>query len=80
MMGSLDNLSFCITGDLETFKNRAEIQEYIKNHGGLIRSGVSKALSYLVTNSDEPAAKYNKAKELGVRIISEAQMRVMAEK
>ena len=56
------------------------ISEYIKNHGGLIRSGVYKALSYLVTNSDEPTAKYNKAKELGVRIISEAQMRVMAEK
>ncbi|MBY9004144.1 MAG: hypothetical protein KGD73_09260 [Candidatus Lokiarchaeota archaeon] len=79
-MGSLDNLSFCITGDVETFKNRTEVQEYIKNHGGLIKSGVSKTLSYLVTNSDEPTAKYNKAKELGVRIISEAQLRAMAEK
>ena len=79
-MGSLDNLSFCITGDVETFKNRVEVQEYIKNHGGLVRSGVSKNLSYLVTNSDEPTAKYSKAKELGIRIISEAQLRVIAEK
>lgn len=73
----LIKLSFCITGALETFKNRAEAQQFIQDHGGIAKSGVSKTLSYLVTNSTEPTAKYVKAQELGVKIITEAELRAM---
>lgn len=79
-MGSLDNLSFCITGELVNFKNRKEAQEFIIQHGGIVKSGVSKALSYLITNSDEPTAKYIKAQDLGVKIISEPELLELAKK
>ncbi len=77
MGGELEGLSFCITGALETFKNRAEAQQFIQDHGGIAKSGVTKTLSYLVTNSSELTSKYLKAQELGVKIISEEELRAL---
>ncbi|MFW9771530.1 MAG: NAD-dependent DNA ligase LigA [Promethearchaeota archaeon] len=73
----LEGLSFCITGSLEIFKNRDEVHQFIKEHGGVVKTSVVKGLSYLVTNSTEPTAKYTKAQELGVNIITESELRAM---
>ncbi len=58
----LKDMTFCFTGKLETMK-RAEAEQMVKDNGGQSRSGVSKNLTYLVTNSTEPTAKYNTFKQ-----------------
>lgn len=70
MGGKLDGLSFCFTGKLETMK-RAEAEQMVRDHGGEPKSGVVKDLSYLVTNSTEPTAKYTKAQGQETSIITE---------
>ena len=62
--------TFCFTGKLETLK-RAEAEEIVRNNGGIPKGSVVKNLSYLVTNSTEPTAKFLKAQEQGTEIISE---------
>ncbi|KKM60761.1 hypothetical protein LCGC14_1538630 [marine sediment metagenome] len=66
----LKGLTFCFTGKLETMK-RAEAEQMVKDNGGETRSGVSKNLTHLVTNSTEPTAKYKKAQEQNTEIITE---------
>jgi DNA ligase (NAD+) len=68
--GKLEGMSFCFTGKLETMK-RAEAEQMVKDNGGEAKSGVTKNLTYLVTNSDEPTAKYIKAQGQGTKIITE---------
>lgn len=68
----LDGLSFCITGKLTLFANRKELEDAIVLSGGKINSSVSKNTTYLVSNGAESSsAKYKKAMDLGVKIISE---------
>ena len=78
-MADLEGKTFCFTGKLETMK-RKEAEELVAEHGGASRSSVSGALDYLVTNSTEPTAKYVKAQELGVKIITEQDFLDMIEK
>lgn len=80
MGGELEGLSFCITGALETFKNRNKAHQFIQDHGGMVKTSVTKNLSYLVTNSSDPTAKYTKAQDLGVKIITEAELVAMVNK
>jgi DNA ligase (NAD+) len=77
-MGSkkLDGLSFCFTGKLESM-TRKEAQELVTEHGGTSKSGVSSTLSYLVTNSTESTAKFTKAQQLGVKVITEDEFLAM---
>ena len=70
MGGKLEGLTFCFTGKLETMK-RAEAEQMVRDHGGEPKSGVVKDLSYLVTNSTEPTAKYTKAQDQGTQVITE---------
>jgi len=72
MSGKLEGLTFCFTGKLETMK-RAEAEQLVAENGGEAKKGVVKNLSYLVTNSTEPTAKYRKAQEQGTKIISEQE-------
>ncbi len=66
-----------VTGGLETF-NRAEIEDVIRRHGGKAASGVSKKTDLVVVGKD-PGSKYEKARELGVRIVNEAEFeRILA--
>jgi DNA ligase (NAD+) len=62
--------SFVITGTLS--RPRPELEEEIKSLGGRISSTVSKNTDYLLAGT-EPGSKYQKAKELGVKIVDEKQ-------
>lgn len=61
--------SFVFTGGLAN-RSREEAGEIVKQHGGTVVSTVSKKTSYVVVGTD-PGSKYDKAKELGVPILSE---------
>jgi DNA ligase (NAD+) len=75
----LEGKTFCFTGKLDTM-TRKNAEALVAEHGGASRSSVSGALDYLVTNSTEKTAKYVKAKELGVSIITEQDFLDMIEK
>lgn len=69
---SLSGKSFCFTGKLNTFKNRTEAENIVKENGGEIKSGVSSKLNYLVSNTPNSGSNKNKkAKKLGVSVITE---------
>jgi DNA ligase (NAD+) len=63
--------SFVFTGGLAN-RSREEAGELVKEHGGKLVSSVSKKTDYVVVGTD-PGSKYDKAKELGVPILSEAE-------
>ncbi len=62
---------FVLTGGLQTL-TRDEAKDKIRTLGGDISSSVSKAVDYVVAGS-EPGEKYEKAKKLGVKIITEKE-------
>lgn len=67
-------MTFVITGDVYIFKNREELTDYVEKQGGSVTGSVSKKTNYLVNNNvDSSSSKNNKAKELGIPIISEAE-------
>ena len=69
---SLNNLVFCITGKLNTFKNRNELKADIESKGGKVVDSVSSKVNYLINNDIESvSAKNKKAKELGIKILTE---------
>ena len=71
--GPLQGMKFCITGELS--QPRSEIEKKIKLSGGLLVNSVSKNTNYLVTNEKESSSsKFIKAKELGIKIISEEEL------
>lgn len=63
---SLSGKTFCFTG----VRPDKSLEEQIEAHGGKIISGVSKNLSYLVTNEASTSGKSSKAKSLGIPVIS----------
>jgi DNA ligase (NAD+) len=72
--GRCAGITFVITGDVHSFKNRDEFKAYVESQGGKVAGSVSKKTAYLVNNDAESASSKNrKAKELGVPIITEDQ-------
>ena len=69
---TLERLTFVITGTLPTM-SRDEATALIKQSGGKVSGSVSKKTSFLVCGEDA-GSKLTKAKELGVKIISEAEL------
>jgi DNA ligase (NAD+) len=63
--------SFVFTGGLAN-RSREEAGEIVQQHGGKVSGSVSKKTDYVVVGTD-PGSKYDKAKELGVTIITEAE-------
>ena len=72
--GKLKGLTFCVTGKLENFKNREELQEFIENNGGTFNKTLVKSVKYLINNNLNSRTDKNiKAKEKGIEVISEEQ-------
>jgi DNA ligase (NAD+) len=63
--------SFVFTGGLAN-RSREDAAELVKQHGAVISGSVSKKTSYVVVGAD-PGSKFDKAKSLGVPILSEAE-------
>ena len=64
--------TFVITGTLEHFSNRKELQSLIEAKGGKAAGSVSAKTSYLINNDTASnSSKNKKAKELGIPILSE---------
>jgi DNA ligase (NAD+) len=61
--------SFVFTGTLAN-RTREEAGAIVVEHGGKVSGSVSKKTDYVVVGTD-PGSKYDKAKELGVTILSE---------
>ena len=75
---SLDGLTFVVTGSVETFKNRKELEELITSLNGKLSGSVSSKTNYLINNDvTSSSGKNKKAKELGVPIISEQEFNKM---
>lgn len=65
-------MTFVITGSLEHFSNRKELQELIESKGGKAAGSVSAKTTYLINNDVKSSSSKNKkARELGVPILSE---------
>ncbi len=67
----LANKTFVLTGTLQTM-SRDEAKEKIRAFGGSVSSSVSKETDYVVAG-ENPGSKYNKAAELGVKILNEEE-------
>ena len=71
----LAGMTFVITGSLETYPNRDALKDEIEANGGKVAGSVSAKTSYLINNDlTSNSGKNKKAKELGIPIISEADM------
>lgn len=73
--GSLAGISFVITGALSV--SRDELANQIRLRGGNFQTGVGKSTDYLVAGQRVGFSKLAKAKQLGVKVISEAQLMEM---
>jgi DNA ligase (NAD+) len=69
--GALQGKTLVVTGTLTKYK-RDEIEELITRHGGRPASSVSKNTDYVVAG-ENPGSKLDKARQLGVKVITEEQ-------
>lgn len=64
--------TFVITGSLNHFGNRKELQELIESRGGKVTGSVTAKTTYLINNdATSGSSKNKKARELGIPILSE---------
>ena len=67
-----EGMTFVITGSVEHFANRKELQEVIEARGGKAAGSVSAKTTYLINNDvASNSSKNKKARELGIPILSE---------
>lgn len=75
---SLEGMTFVITGSLEHYKNRKDLKAEIEAEGGRVAGSVSANTNYLITNDPGSGSSKNRtARELGVAIITEDEIRGM---
>lgn len=72
---TLQGKTFVITGTLPTL-SRDEASDLIRTHGGKVTGSISKNTDYLVVG-EEAGSKLTKARELGVKELSEAQLKAL---
>ena len=71
---SLDGKIFVITGSVNHYPNRDALKSDIETHGGKVSGSISSKTSYLINNDiNSTSSKNQKAKSLGIPIISEEQ-------
>jgi len=63
--------SFVFTGGLAN-RSREEAGELVQQHGGKVSGSVSKKTDYVVVGTD-PGSKFDKARELGVTVLTEGE-------
>ncbi len=73
--GKLAGKVFVFTGALTAF-GRDEARNLVESLGGLTASSVSKKVDYVVVGED-PGSKFDKAKELGIKTLSEEEFKKM---
>lgn len=73
--GKLTKQVFVLTGTLPTL-SRVEAKALIKEHGGKVASEVSAKTNYLLAGEDA-GSKFDRAQQLGVKIINESEFRQM---
>ena len=71
--GKLKGKVFVFTGTLKSF-SREEAKELVEREGGIVVNSVSKNVDYVVVG-ENPGSKYEKAKELGLKIIGEDEFK-----
>jgi DNA ligase (NAD+) len=71
--GALHGQTIVITGTLPML-SRAEATELIEANGGRVTSSVSKATTFVLAG-EEAGSKLDKAQQLGIPIIDEAELR-----
>lgn len=75
-----DGMTFVITGSVEHFANRKELQAVIESKGGKATGSVTSKTTYLINNdSMSNSSKNKKARELGVPVITEEEFLKMLE-
>ncbi|MCQ2563527.1 MAG: NAD-dependent DNA ligase LigA [Mogibacterium sp.] len=78
---SLEGKTFVITGSLEHYANRKDLKSEIEAEGGKVAGSVSAKTDYLITNDPNSGSSKNRtARELGVAIITENEIRSMLNK
>ncbi len=73
--GKLAGKVFVFTGALQGFE-RDEARNLVESLGGMTASSVSKKVDFVVIGED-PGSKFDKAKELGIKILTEAEFKKM---
>ncbi len=73
--GKLAGKTFVFTGALKTFQ-RDEARNLVESLGGTTASSVSKKVDYVVVGED-PGSKFDKAKELGIKTLTEEEFKKM---
>jgi DNA ligase (NAD+) len=76
--GALSGMTFVVTGTLPTL-SRDGVKEFIEDNGGKVTDSISKKTSYLVLG-ENPGSKLDKAQSLGVKTLSEAQLKKLVGK
>ncbi|MCX6339640.1 MAG: NAD-dependent DNA ligase LigA [Candidatus Aureabacteria bacterium] len=76
--GALDGKTFVFTGTLEKF-SREEAEKLVEDAGGRASGSISAKTGYVVAGAD-PGSKYEKAKGLGVAILTEGEFAKLLKK
>ena len=75
---AINGKTFVITGSLEHYENRNVLKDVIESKGGKVSGSVSAKTDYLINNDiTSNSSKNKKAKELGVKIITEDDFKNM---
>lgn len=75
---TLAGKTFVITGSVEYYANRNELKELIEQKGGKVTGSVTAKTDYLINNDIlSNSSKNQKAKELGIPIITEEEFNKM---
>ncbi|EIV95880.1 NAD-dependent DNA ligase LigA, partial [Frankia sp. QA3] len=74
----LDGVAVVITGTLDGW-SRDSATEAVQGRGGKVTGSVSKKTAFVVVGADPGAAKYDKARSLGVPVLDEAGFAVLLE-
>jgi DNA ligase (NAD+) len=73
--GKLAGKTFVFTGALKSF-GRDEARNLVESLGGMTASSVSKKVDFVVVGED-PGSKFDKAKELGIKTLTEEEFKKM---